>query len=507
MNSVIDLLIVGGGINGTGIARDASGRGLSVLLVEQDDLASHTSSASTKLIHGGLRYLEYYEFRLVREALMERERLLSIAPHIIWPLEFVLPHDNGMRPAWMIRAGLFLYDHLAHRSQLPSSRSIRFTTHDAAAALKPGFDKGFTYADCWVDDSRLVVLNAQDAAARGARIRTRTKLVSARRQGAVWVAELEDGFTGRRESVRARAIANAAGPWVESVLKNGLGRSTAKSVRLIKGSHIVVPRMYAGGHAYILQNPDKRIVFAIPYEGDFTLIGTTDIAFDGDPARVAAADEEVVYLCESVNRYFRTQLSARDVVHRYSGVRPLYDDHSANASAVTRDYVLHAEGGDGAPALLSVFGGKITTFRRLAEHAMEKLMPLLGLAADGAWTADSPLPGGDLGGLGLQEYAVELKARYPRLPADLLERFARSYGSRADVVLDGARSAADLGFDFGGGVTEREVEYLVRQEWACDATDILWRRSKRGLHCLPDTAARIDEFLSGMGQGRKPEMA
>lgn len=507
MDSVIDLLIVGGGINGTGIARDASGRGLSVLLVEQDDLAAHTSSASTKLIHGGLRYLEYYEFRLVREALMERERLLQIAPHIIWPLEFVLPRDAGMRPAWMIRAGLFLYDHLARRNRLPASTAIRFSGHEAGAALKPGFDKGFTYADCWVDDSRLVVLNAQDAAARGARIRTRTKLVSARRQGSEWVAEIEDGFSGRRESVKARAIVNAAGPWVEAVLKSGLGRHTTQAVRLIKGSHIVVPRVYAGGHAYILQNPDKRIVFAIPYEGDFTLIGTTDIAFDGDPGQVSASEDEVAYLCQSVNRYFRTQLSIQDVVHRYSGVRPLYDDHSANASAVTRDYVLHAEGGDGVPALLSVFGGKITTFRRLAEHALEKLMPLLGRSAEGAWTAASPLPGGELGGLGPQEYAVELKARYPRLPPDLLERFARSYGSMTDVVLDGARSVADLGVDFGGGLTEREVEYLVSREWARDAADILWRRSKRGLHCPRDTAARIDEFLSGMGQRRKPEIA
>jgi glycerol-3-phosphate dehydrogenase len=507
MNSVIDLLVVGGGINGAGIARDASGRGLSVLLVEQDDLASHTSSASTKLIHGGLRYLEYYEFRLVREALMERERLLQIAPHIIWPLEFVLPHDAGMRPAWMIRAGLFLYDHLARRNRLPASKAVRLATHDAGAALNPGFSKGFTYADCWVDDSRLVVLNARDAAARGARIRTRTKLVSARRQGDVWVAELEDRFTGRRESVAARAMVNAAGPWVETVLKDGLGKSSTQSVRLIKGSHVVVPRLYAGEHAYILQNADKRIVFAIPYESAFTLIGTTDIAFDGEPGHVAASEDEVVYLCESVNRYFRTQLSAQDVVHCYSGVRPLYDDHSANASAVTRDYVLHTEGGDGVPPLLSVFGGKITTFRRLAEHALEKLMPLLGRSVGSSWTATSPLPGGDMGGLTPWEYASELKLRHPHLPGDLLERFARSYGSVAEVVLDGARSVEDLGADFGGGVTEREVEYLVHQEWACDATDVLWRRSKRGLHCSENTIVRIDEFVSGIGQGRKSEIA
>lgn len=496
MDSVVDLLVVGGGINGAGIARDASGRGLSVLLVEQDDLAGHTSSASTKLIHGGLRYLEYYEFRLVHEALMERERLLRIAPHIIWPLEFVLPHNPGMRPAWMIRAGLFLYDHLARRERLPASGSIRLNGHDVGEALKPEFDKAFTYADCWVDDSRMVALNAQDAAARGALIRTRTRLVGATQRSDAWVAEIEDTRSGLRESVIARSIVNAAGPWVGEVLNTRLHRNTTQAVRMVKGSHIVVPRLYAGEHAYILQNPDKRIVFAIPYEGAFTLIGTTDIPFDDDPAVVEASEEEVIYLCDSVNRYFRKQLSVDDVVYRYSGVRPLHDDHQANASAVTRDYVLHVSGGAGEPALLSVFGGKITTFRRLAEHALEKLMPLLGRTDAGAWTATVPLPGGDLGGLSLNEYATQLKTRYPRLPVDMLERCARSYGSATEAVLNGARDIADLGIDFGAGLYSREVDYLVRHEWAIEADDILWRRTKRGLHCPPDTTAKLAAYLS-----------
>lgn len=507
MDLPVDLLIIGGGINGAGIARDAAGRGLSVLLVEREDLASHTSSASTKLIHGGLRYLEYQEFRLVREALAERERLLRIAPHIIRPLEFVLPHDTGMRPAWMIRTGLFLYDHLARRDRLPASRAIRLAAHAAGTALKPEFDTAFVYWDCCVDDSRLVVLNAQDAASRGALIRTRTTLVSARSQGDAWTAEIEDEFTGRRQSVRARAIVNAAGPWVEEVLKSRLGRSGTPSIRLVKGSHIVVPRVYAGGHAYVLQNPDRRIVFAIPYEREFTLIGTTDVAFEGDPETVAASEDEIAYLCESVNRYFRVQLCARDVVHQYAGVRPLYDDRSMSASAVTRDYVLDVEGGKGAAPLLSVFGGKITTFRRLAEHALERLLPLLGRPADGAWTGTAPLPGGDLGGLGLQAYAAQLKARHPLLPGELLERFAHSYGSATDDVLGGARSAADLGVDLGGGMTEREVEYLARREWACSAADVLWRRSKRGLHCSASAAAAIDEFLSALGRPRSPQTA
>ncbi len=382
----IDVLIIGGGINGAGIARDASGRGLSVVLVEQHDLAAHTSSASTKLIHGGLRYLEYYEFRLVREALMERERLLNIAPHIIWPLEFVLPHAPGQRPAAMVRTGLFLYDHLARRKRLPASRAVRFGPHPASGILKPNFRRGFTYADCWVEDSRLVVLNAMDAAERGADIRTRTRLVSARPKEGLWQATLEDA-TGTRETVFSRALVNAAGPWVGEILGTALGRDEQKTVRMVKGSHIIVPRLYAGDFAFILQNPDKRIVFAIPYEQNFTLIGTTDIPFEGDPASVKISEEETHYLCDSVSRYFRTTVTPENVVRSYSGVRPLDDDHARNASAVTRDYVLDVEGGVGQPALLSVFGGKITTYRKLAEHALEKLLPVMDRKVGESWTA------------------------------------------------------------------------------------------------------------------------
>ncbi|MGC9270093.1 glycerol-3-phosphate dehydrogenase [Acidiphilium sp.] len=487
----VDLLIIGGGINGAGIARDAAGRGLRVLLVEQDDLASHTSSASTKLIHGGLRYLEYYEFRLVREALQERERLLTIAPHIIWPLEFVLPHAAGQRPAWMIRAGLFLYDHLARRQRLAASRAVRFPPHPAADVLKPDYRRGFTYADCWVEDSRLVVLNAMDAAAHGADVRTRTKLITARPDQAVWRADLEDRRTGLRSSVTARAMVNAAGPWVGEVLSAKLGRNTEKTVRMIKGSHIIVRRLFEGAFAFILQNPDQRIVFAIPYEGDFTLIGTTDIPYEGDPSVVDITPDETAYLCESVSRYFRTHVTPADVVRSYSGVRPLYDDHAANASAVTRDYVLDVEGGAGQPALLSVFGGKITTYRKLAEHALEKLLPVMALPIGTPWTANSALPGGDMPGADFDAYLRALAALYPSLPPALLHRLARAYGTRAERVLGTARTMADLGEDFGGGLTEAELAYLVAHEWAREAEDVLWRRSKLALHVPQGTAGRV----------------
>ena len=492
--SPIDILIIGGGINGAGIARDASGRGLSVLLVEQHDLAAHTSSASTKLIHGGLRYLEYYEFRLVREALMERERLLNIAPHVIWPLEFVLPHARDQRPAWLVRAGLFLYDHLARRKRLPRSRAVRFGPHPAAGILKTDFRRGFTYADCWVEDSRLVVLNAMDAAERGADIRTGTRFVSARPEGALWHATIEDG-AGHRETVMARALVNAAGPWVGDILSTRLGRDREQGVRLVKGSHIIVPRLYEGDFAFILQNADKRIVFVIPYERDFTLIGTTDIAFRDDPASVTISAEEIRYLCESVSRYFRGQVMPEDIVHSYSGVRPLYDDHAENASAVTRDYVLAAEGGGGQPALLSVFGGKITTYRRLAEHALDKLLPMLGRPAKAGWTAGAALPGGDIPGGDFERYLAQFSALYAFLPGPLARRLVRAYGTRAPKLLGEAKKLSDLGQDFGGGLFEVEVNYLVGQEWAREVEDILWRRSKLGLHVPADTASKLEAYL------------
>ncbi|HEY1858122.1 glycerol-3-phosphate dehydrogenase [Acidocella sp.] len=489
----VDLLIVGGGINGAGIARDAAGRGLSVLLVEQHDLAAHTSSASTKLVHGGLRYLEYYEFRLVREALRERERLLAIAPHIIWPLEFVLPHSPEQRPAWMIRAGLFLYDHLARRQRLPASRAVRFGPHPAAATLKPAYRRGFTYADCWVEDSRLVVLNALDAAERGAVIRTRTRLVSAQSEGALWHATLQTE-NGPHETITARAIVNAAGPWVGEILADRLGRTGGKTVRMVKGSHIIVPRLYEGEHAFILQNTDGRIVFVIPYEQNFTLIGTTDIPYEDDPGDVKISAEETKYLCDSVSRYFRTEVTPADVVRSYAGVRPLYDDHAENAAAVTRDYVLEAEGGAGRPALLSVFGGKITTYRKLAEHALEKLLPLMGRPAGAGWTAQVPLPGGDMPA-DFAAYLATITAKFPLLPQHLLQRLVRAYGTRAETILGGAEILADLGEDLGGHLTTAEIDYLVAQEWARTPEDILWRRSKLALHVPDGTAERLAAYL------------
>lgn len=489
----IDILVIGGGINGTGIARDAAGRGCSVLMVEQDDLAAYTSSASTKLIHGGLRYLEYFEFHLVREALRERERLLGIAPHIIWPLEFVLPHAQEQRPAWMIRAGLFLYDHLAKRSRLPASRAIRFAQHPAGETLKPAYRRGFTYADCWVDDSRLVVLNAMAAAELGADIRTRTRLLTARWEGTLWHAEIE-AATGR-QTVMARAIVNAAGPWVGEVLHRRLGRPGEKAVRLVQGSHIIVPRLHDGEFAFILQNPDRRIVFVLPYEHDFSLIGTTDIPYDGDPALVKISGEEIRYLCESVSRYFRTPVTPADVVATYAGVRPLFDDHAKNATAVTRDYVLDLESGAGRPALLSVFGGKITTYRRLAEHALEKLLPAIGREAGKSWTAATPLPGGDIPAADFTAFLRGLQAKYPFLPPDLAYRLARAYGTRAPRILGDATALAGLGRDFGGGLTQAEVNYLVAHEWARTAEDILRRRSKLAYHAPPGTAQRLADYL------------
>jgi glycerol-3-phosphate dehydrogenase len=495
-SDVRDLLIVGGGINGAGIARDAAGRGLSVLLVEQDDLAAHTSSASTKLIHGGLRYLEYYEFRLVREALKERERLLNIAPHIIWPLEFVLPHSTKQRPAWMIRAGLFLYDHLARRRRLGTSRAVRFGPHPAAQILKPEYHRGFTYADARVQDSRLVVLNAMAAAELGAEIRTRTKLVSAQQEGALWRAEIKDATS--RHIITARAIVNAAGPWVSEVLNTRLGRHTAKTMRLVKGSHIIVPRLYAEDFAFTLQNPDRRVVFVLPYEQDFTLIGTTDIPYEDDPARVVISDDEVLYLCESVSRYFRRAITPTDVAATYSGVRPLYDDHEESASAVTRDYVLNVEGGNGQPALLSVFGGKITTYRRLAEHALEKLLPVMEHPTGKAWTATTPLPGGDMPGADFDAFLRNLQKTYPFLPPNLAHRLARAYGTRTAHILGDATSLAGLGQDFGGGLTEAEVNYLTAHEWARTAEDILLRRSKLVHHAPTGTAQRLADHLRAL---------
>jgi glycerol-3-phosphate dehydrogenase len=487
-----DLLIVGGGINGCGIARDAAGRGLSVLLVEQHDLAAHTSSASTKLIHGGLRYLEQYQFRLVREALQERERLLAIAPHIIWPLRFVLPISpaakrGGMRPAWLLRLGLFLYDHIGGRRTLPGTDDVWFdgTGAKMGAGLAPAVQRGFAYSDCWVEDSRLVVLNAVDAAARGARVMTRTRLLDARRDGPTWLARLQ-GPDGATWNVQARMVVNAAGPWVSQILGGALGVTTTRRTRLVKGSHIVVKRLYRGDHAYIFQNPDKRVVFAIPYERKFTLIGTTDLPYEDDPAAVSITPEEVTYLCDSVTRWFARPVEPADAVWSYAGVRALFDDGAKDASEVTRDYVLDLESAGDQAKLLSVFGGKITTYRRLAEHALAKL----GVRGAG-WTAGVPLPGGDMPG-GFDAYLARFAARHPWLEAAHARRLVRAYGTRAEDIVAGG----DLGEDFGGGLTAAEISYLMRVEFARSAEDVLWRRSKLGLHVPEGTAERITHHMT-----------
>jgi glycerol-3-phosphate dehydrogenase len=491
LDGQIDLLIVGGGINGCGIARDAAGRGLSVLLCEQDDLAAHTSSASTKLIHGGLRYLEHYEFGLVRKALQERERLIDAAPHIMWPLRFVMPHDAHLRPAWMIRAGLFLYDHLAPRRRLAASRSIDLRQHPAGPALDPRFMRGFEYSDGWVDDARLVLLNAIDARERGAEIRTRTRCESVRREAGGWRAVLSSG-DGRCE-VAARALVNAAGPWAAEFLHSRSPVRSSNGVRLVKGSHIVVPRMFRHSYAYIFQGPDRRIIFALPYEEDFTLVGTTDVEHAGGPASARIDAAEIDYLCQMANRYFRQQLSPADVVWSYSGLRPLLEDEATAASSVTRDYTLEVDA-VGAP-LLSVFGGKITTYRRLAEEVVDRLMPWLD-ASRPPWTAGVSLPGGDLPGASFERYLDLAATRWPWLTAPLRLRLARAYGSRMERLLAGAGSPDDLGAELLPGLHAREVDYLRREEWAVTAEDILWRRSKLGLHLGPQAAAMLTAWLA-----------
>jgi len=477
----VDLLIIGGGINGVGIARDAAGRDLKVALVEQADLASATSSASTKLIHGGLRYLEFFEFRLVREALIERERLLRIAPHIIRPMTFVLPHVPELRPRWLMRIGLFLYDHIGGRKILPASRSVR-VANGAYGPLRAGLDHAFAYSDCWVDDSRLVVLNAIDAAQRGASIRTRTHFVSARSEGGRWIAECQDQKTQQTFQIRARALVNAAGPWVQQVLHGIPQAKVSGHVRLIKGSHIVVPRLFNGDHAFMLQNQDGRIVFTIPYQDEFTLVGTTDVPFEGDATQVHISPEEVLYLCTTVNNYFNKTITPADVKWSYAGVRPLSDDDAKNASKVTRDYRLElTETTHDAPVLLSVFGGKITTYRRLAEAALDKLQPHLEFSGR-EWTDKAPLPGGDLPRADFSAFLAGVQKRWSFLPATMAHRLARAYGTRIEKILGKSQAMLDLGEHYGGGLTRAEIDYLIAHEWARSADDVLWRRTKVGLH-------------------------
>jgi len=480
-------------VNGCGIARDAAGRGLSVLLVEQGDVAGATSSASTKLVHGGLRYLEQYEFRLVREALAEREILLRAAPHIIWPLRFVLPHHAGLRPAWMIRLGLFLYDHLGGRDILPASRTLDLRRVPAGQPLQAHYRRGFEYSDCWVDDARLVVLSARDAADKGASIRPRTRCTAARRTDGAWQLALR-AADGSETTEAARILVNAAGPWVSDILANVVRHNAPTKTRLVKGSHIVVPRLYDHPGCYIFQNADRRICFAIPYEDNFTLIGTTDEDFHADPAHVACSPAEEAYLLAAVNEYFQVPVSPNQVVWRYAGVRPLHDDGAAAAQETTRDYVLELDAPEGEAPVLSVFGGKITTFRHLAEAALAKLAPHLpGLT--GAWTAATALPGGDFPWNGVAELRAGLAARYPFLAEAVLRRLVRTHGTRTFAMLGDARGPADLGRDFGAGFTEREADWLRREEWAASAEDMLLRRTKRGLHMSEAEINGLREFL------------
>jgi glycerol-3-phosphate dehydrogenase len=489
LSEVYDIAVIGGGINGVGIAADAAGRGLSVFLCEKDDLASHTSSASSKLIHGGLRYLEHYEFRLVREALAEREVLLAKAPHIVKPMRFILPHRPHLRPAWMIRAGMFLYDNLGKREKLPASRVVKF---GAESPLKPVITQGFEYSDCWVDDARLVVLNAMAARENGAHIHTRTRCMSARRVKGMWHLHMERA-DGSLFSIHAKALVNAAGPWVAKFIREDLKLDSPYGIRLIQGSHLIVPKLYEGENAFILQNEDKRIVFTIPYLEHFTIIGTTDREYQGDPAKVKITDGEMDYVLKVANDHFNKQLTRDDVLHTYSGVRPLCNDESDNPSAITRDYTLSLSGtGDEAP-ILSVFGGKLTTYRKLAESALAQLAPFFQHMKP-SWTAIKLLPGGEEMTTPA-ELAGELTRRYSWLPAPLAKRWSTTYGNRARRLLDGVQSLADMGQHLGAGLYTREVDYLCDTEWATTAEDILWRRTKLGLFMTQEEQVALQTYL------------
>lgn len=491
---IVDLLVIGGGINGAGIACDAAGRGLSVVLCEQDDLASATSSASSKLIHGGLRYLEHYQFGLVRESLGERGVMLDKAPHLIHPMTFVLPHHPTMRPAWMLQAGLFLYDHLAkYDPRLPRSRKLNLGRDPEGRALNDTVDAGFSYSDCWVDDSRLVVLNARSAVEHGAHVLTRTRVDHAERANGRWQVSLHDVMTSQERTVEACAIVNAAGPWTLGMLKSCSGNAKGKGQRLVKGSHIVVDKLYDGDHAYILQNDDGRIVFVIPFHQDFNLIGTTEVVLDAPPApgtQLAISDEETNYLCQSVNGYLTSHLSPDDVVWSFAGIRPLFDDASDNASAVTREYVLDLDEQDGVP-LLSVFGGKLTTYRQLAEKALHRLRPYFS-EMGAAWTRSAPLPGGDVS----DNFADQLCHMHPGIDDNILRGLARRYGTLAHVVLDGAETQTDMGQQFGAGLTAREVDYMIAHEWARTVDDVLWRRTKHGLRLSADQRDELTVYMT-----------
>lgn len=496
---MIDLFVIGGGINGAGVARDAAGRGLKVVLCEKDDLAEGTSSRSGKLVHGGLRYLEYYEFRLVREALIEREVLLNAAPHIIWPMRFVLPHSPQDRPAWLVRLGLFLYDHLGGRKKLPGTRTLNLRRDPEGAPLLDQFTRGFEYSDCWVDDARLVVLNAVGAAEKGALVLTRSPAVSARREDGAWKVTTRHSVTGEERTFRARCIVNCAGPWVSDVIGRVAGSNSTRNVRLVKGSHIIVPKWWVGSNAYLVQNTDKRVIFINPYEGDKALIGTTDIGYEGRAEEVQPEEKEIDYLIAAVNRYFKEKLRRSDVLHSFSGVRPLFDDGKGNPSAVTRDYVFDVDETGGAP-LLNVFGGKITTYRELAErglHRLKHIFPKMG----GDWTHGAPLPGGEIPNADYETFANRLRDAYPWMPRKLVQHYGRLYGARTKEVVGQADSLAGLGRHFGGTLYEAEARYLVAKEWALTAEDVVWRRTKHLLHLTPaEQKAFADWFAADIAK-------
>ncbi len=489
-----DVFVIGGGINGCGIARDAAGRGYSVALCEMNDLGWATSSSSTKLIHGGLRYLEHYEFLLVRKALREREVLWAMAPHIIEPLRLILPWQKGLRPAWLLRLGLFLYDHIGGRKKLPATRTINLDTHETGKALKPIFNKAFEFSDCWVDDSRLVVLNARDAANRGAEIMTRTRCIGAVKNADHWRITTRDLSGGEEKTVTARLIVNAAGPWVDDVLASTFGKNNAHNVRLVQGSHIVVKKLFEHDRCYFFQNRDGRIIFAIPYRDDYTLIGTTDRDYPGDPGEAKASDEEISYLCRCASEYFKDPVVEDDVVWTYSGVRPLFDDGASKAQEATRDYVLRQDGEAGKAPVLNIFGGKITTYRVLAETVVENIEDLLG-KKNSAWTETAKLPGGDFPVDGFDELVARIGRTFPFLTPQQTKRMCRAYGTDTATMLSGAKSSEALGRDFGGGLSEREVNYLRANEWAITADDILWRRSKLGLKLTKDQQSSLAGWI------------
>ena len=490
---MFDVFVVGGGINGCGIARDAAGRGLSVCLAEKDDLGGKTSSGSTKLIHGGLRYLEHYEFNLVRKALIERERLWSLAPHIIYPLRFVLPHHAGLRPSWLLRLGLFIYDHLGGRKALPKSRKISLASDQAGAPLKSDYKIGFEYSDCWVDDARLVILNAQDAVDKGAKVLPRHEVISVRGENGTWVIETRDRDS-KKHRFQARVLVNAAGPWVSNLTDSVIDGAVSRSMRLIRGSHIVVPRLYAHDRCYLLQNSDDRIVFVIPYEKNFSLIGTTDREHQESLNQVTISKDEAQYLCASVNDYFNSSISLEDIVWSYSAVRPLFDDGNADAKSITRDYRITSEiDGTGAP-LISVLGGKITTYRKLAEDVLTQVNQALGVKNEG-WTGSSPLPGGSFDFLGFDNEVEQLKQDYPFLSHSHANRLMRLYGSLSREILANAMTYGELGQFFGGNLYENEVRYLMEREWAMSVEDILWRRTKEGLNLSDGEVRTLSDFL------------